>query len=143
MENINVGRVVLGGLLAGLILNIGEFILNEPILGKEWASTMESMNRPAISSGAIVCFVLMTFVLGIFTVCLYAAIRPRFGPGPKTAILAGLSVWFLTALWPAVGFAAMGLFPLRLLVIGIVWGFFELPLAALAGAWLYREEEPL
>ena len=27
MGNINLGRVVLGGLLAGLVLNVGEFLL--------------------------------------------------------------------------------------------------------------------
>ncbi|MDQ1637141.1 MAG: hypothetical protein QOF62_480 [Pyrinomonadaceae bacterium] len=29
--NMNFGRVFLGGLLAGLILNIGEFLLNEKV----------------------------------------------------------------------------------------------------------------
>ena len=33
------------------------------------------------------------------TVWLYAAIRPRFGPGPKTAICAGLIVWGLSYLY--------------------------------------------
>jgi hypothetical protein len=31
------------------------------------------------------------FLIGIFAIWLYAAIRPRHGPGPKTAVCAGAS----------------------------------------------------
>ena len=48
MAKINMGRVILGGLLAGWVLNIGEFLLNEPILGKQWVAAMEALNRPPI-----------------------------------------------------------------------------------------------
>ena len=34
MNRINMGRVLIGGLLAGLIINIGEFILNGILLAK-------------------------------------------------------------------------------------------------------------
>ena len=34
MTNINVGRVLLGGLVAGVVLNIGEFILNGLLLAE-------------------------------------------------------------------------------------------------------------
>lgn len=43
MSGINIGRVVLGGLLAGLVLNIGESILNVPILGAQMDAAMESL----------------------------------------------------------------------------------------------------
>jgi hypothetical protein len=38
-------------------------------------------------------FVLWGFLVGIFAVWLYAAIRPRYGDGPKTALCAGAVVW--------------------------------------------------
>jgi hypothetical protein len=139
MGKINLGRVILGGLLAGLIINISEYLLNEPILGEQWRAAMVTLNRPAISGQAIGVFVLMSFVLGISAVWLYAAIRPRFGPGPKTAICAGLLVWFFAYLFPSIGNCVLQLFPGKLLAIAAMWGFFELPIATLAGAWLYRE----
>ena len=80
-DNINWARVFAGGLLAGLIINIGEFILNEPILGAEFAEVMATMNQEPPGSGAIMIFVIMGFAIGILAVWLYAAIRPRFGPG--------------------------------------------------------------
>lgn len=139
MGKINLGRVILGGLLAGIVVNIGEFILNEPILGEQWAAAMASLNRPPIGGSAIAWFIVMGFVLGIVLVWLYAAIRPRFGAGPKTAIIAGLAVWFFAWLWGFSSTAVMGLLPDRLVAITIVWGLVEVCIASLAGAWLYKE----
>lgn len=140
MGKINTGRVILGGLLTGLIINIGEFILNEPILGEQWASAMEALNQPPMGGGTIVTFVVGGFLLGIVTIWLYASIRPRFGPGPKTAICAGLFAWFFVYLYVNIGMIATGLFPTNLLITSIVWGLFEVPIATMAGAWLYKEE---
>ncbi len=140
MGQINMGRVALGGLLAGLVLNIGEFILNEPILGAQWASAMEALGRPPIGGSAIAIFVVGSFILGIAMIWTYAAIRPRQGPGVKTAVCAGLLVWFFAYLYPSTGLLATGLFPANLIVTSVMWGFFELPIAAVIGAWLYKED---
>lgn len=140
MGKINLGRVLLGGLVAGLVINIGEFILNEPILGEQWRAAMESLNREAIGGQAIAVFVVLAFFIGIACVYTYAAIRPRFGAGPKTAVCAGLLVWALGYLYPAIGAVPTKIFPTSLLVIGTAWGLFELPIAAVAGAWIYHEE---
>ncbi len=130
-----------GGLLAGLIINIGEFILNEPILGAELKEVMAGMNQEPPGSGAIMIFVIMGFAVGILAVWLYAAIRPRFGPGAKTAACAGLTVWALGWLVPNISFMAMGWFPMNLLVIATVWSLVEVTLATVAGAWLYTESD--
>lgn len=53
MNNINLGRVILGGLLAGLVLNIGEFVLNDFVLGSQMKQFMAEHNfrePPAASS---------------------------------------------------------------------------------------------
>jgi hypothetical protein len=139
MGKINNGRVILGGLLAGVIINIGEYVLNEPILGKDWAAAMKSLGKDPVGGSSIAIFVAFGFVLGILMVWLYAAIRPRFGPGPKTAVCAGLVVWALAYLYGAAGQMAVGVFPSRLLLIGTIWGLVELAIASLAGAWVYSE----
>lgn len=140
MGKINLGRVILGGLIAGLIGNVGEFVLNELILREQWRAAMESLNRPPVeSAGVIAIFVVGVFILGIVMIWTYAAIRPRMGPGLSTAICAGLLVWFFVYLYPASFYVAMDLFPRNLILLSVVWGFFELPIAAAAGAWLYRE----
>lgn len=139
MGKINWGRVIGGGLVAGLVISIGEFVLNEPILGEQWAAAVESLGLPPMGGQAIATFVIGAFLLGIAAVWLYAAIRPRFGPGPKTAVCAGLTVWFFSYLYVSLGMMGMNLFPTNLLVIGTLWGLVEIPLATLLGASLYKE----
>ena len=138
-DNINWARVFGGGLLAGFVINVGEFILNVPILGVEFAEIMAGMNREPPGPGAIMIFVMIAFAIGILAVWLYAAIRPRFGPGAQTAVCAGLTVWTLGWLFPNISFLAMGFFPAKLLVIATLWSLVEVTLGAVAGAWLYKE----
>ncbi len=140
MLRINMGRVVLGGLVAGVVINVGEFILNMPVLGSQWTDALKALNRPSMDSQPPTFFVILSFILGILTVWLYAAVRPRFGKGPKTAISAGLMMWLLAVLYPMAGMLPMNLFPKSLLITAAAWDFFELPIAALVGAWLYKEE---
>ena len=102
---------------------------------------MADMNREPPGTGAIMIFVTMAFAIGILAVWLYAAIRPRFGPGAKTAVCAGLTVWTLGWLVPNISFMAMGFFPATLLVIASVWSLVEVTLATVAGAWLYQESD--
>ena len=138
MNRINYGRVLGGGLLAGLVLNIGEYLLNL-ILGEEWAQAAASLGVAEPGASEIARYVVLTFLIGIALVWLYAAIRPRFGPGPGTAFKAALAVWFLGWLMPAGFFETMGIFPSKLFYVSIVWGLIEVPVASLAGAWLYQE----
>ena len=139
MGKINMSRVVLGGLLAGLVINVGEFLLNEVLLGGQWEEAMQALNRPPLGNEGMMFFILLSFALGIFSVWMYAAIRPRFGAGPMTAICAGLIIWFLAALYTSAGLYSMHLFPGKLLLYGTVWQFIELPVAALCGAYFYKE----
>ncbi len=139
MGKINQVRVLLGGLLAGLVMNIGEYILNARILAADLDAAMQALNLSKVTESQIVWFVVMTFVLGIVAVWIYAAIRPRFNPGPSTAVCAGLIVWFFVYLYNTVSFHVVGMFPDRILTIGTIWGLFEIPIATVIGAWLYKE----
>jgi len=139
MHTINYGRVILGGLLAGLLINISETLLNAVVLASQMAAAVQRMNLPPIGGQAIGGFILFGFVLGVGCVWLYAAIRPRFGPGVGTAACAGAVVWFFAYLYPSTGMALMHMFPRRVLAVGVAWGLVELIMATVAGAWLYTE----
>jgi hypothetical protein len=139
MSRINMGRVVLGGLLAGLVLNIGETLLNAVVLARDMEAVTAARNVPPVGGSAIAGFVVMCFVLGIAMVWLYAAIRPRFGPGAKTALIAGVAVWLMAFVWSGVSSALMQFIPAGLMAMGLAWGFFESAIAAVAGAWVYKE----
>jgi hypothetical protein len=133
------GRVIAGGLVAGLIVNIGEVILNVPLAGAQLDQALQARNLPPVGGGAIAYFVVMCFLLGILMVWTYAAVRPRLGPGPKTAVIVGLLAWFMTLFWSGGTQVAMGVMPLNLTILGLAWGLGEIVIASLAGAKVYKE----
>ena len=139
MNNINFGRVILGGLVTGLILNIGEYLLNEVVFAAQMREFFERLRITPPAGTFIATAVGITFLLGIVIVWLYAMIRPRFGPGPKTAIIAAFVVWFCVYFYCGILNAALFSLPATFVLMGMVWGIVEYSLAAVAGAWLYKE----
>jgi hypothetical protein len=140
VNKINVGRVLLGGLLAGLVINIGEFLLNGIFLAEPMKEEFRRLGLPVEPSGrTIAIWVVLTFVLGIAIAYLYAMIRPRSGPGLKSALCAGLIAWFFVYFYVGMSYHAMGLWSLGLTLVGMVWGLFEYAIGAIVGAWAYRE----
>jgi hypothetical protein len=135
----NHARILIGGLVAGVILNVGEFLLNGVVLAKQMEEFFVKCAMPRPGPRTFVILIVITFVLGIFIVYVYAAIRPRCGPGPKTAICAGVIAWFGVYLYGNIVAWALGFVPTNVMIIAIVWGFVEYAVAALAGGWLYRE----
>jgi len=140
MSQINVGGVVKGGLAAGLVMNISEFVLNVPVAGAQMDAELAARNLPPVSGNQIAVFVTVTFLLGLLTVWLYAAIRPRLGAGPQTAIIAGLVVWACSYLFSAIVFGVLGINSMGLVVLTIVWTLVEMIVAASVGGYLYKEK---
>jgi len=141
MGNINITRVFLGGLLAGLVICFGEFILGWVILGRQWAEVLAEAGMGEFGGRQGALFSVVAILYGIALIWIYAAIRPRFGPGPKTAVVAGLTLWVVAWLLVCSYVIVLGVYPTGLLIAAIVWGMFELPIAAIAGAWLYQESD--
>ena len=140
MNNINFGRVVLGGLVAGLVLNIGEWLLNAKVLASQMSEFAVKHNFPPEPAGsAIGVAVGLTFVMGIVLVLGYACIRTRLGPGVKTAIVAGLFAWFAVYFYCGIINSVFAGIPGGTIVMVLVWGLVEYVLAAVVGAWLYKE----
>ena len=139
MASMNVGRVVAGGLLAGLVINMSEFVLNQPILGEKWEEALGAMDLQEPGTGAIGFFIVTGFVLGLLTVWMYAAMRPRLGAGPKSAMIAGLFVWLLYYGLVNVGIGLMGVFSFDLLGIVLGWSIVEMSIAAVIGCAIYKE----
>ena len=138
MGNINMGRVILGGLVAGLVLNIGEFLLNGIVLADQMKTFMTQHNFTE-PKYFIPIAVGLTFVLGIVLVLGYACIRPRLGPGVKTAIMAGLFAWFGIYFYSGIINAVLAGIPMGTMMMVLIWGLVEFSLGAIVGAWLYKE----
>lgn len=140
MAAINHKRVLAGGLLAGLVNNLlgigfAHFVL--------WDEVMAAMHRLQLTTFPVYTpFVHLAsrFVVGVALIWLYAALRPRFGPGPRTAVIAGLVAWVFLYAVVSASLLTWQIFSPRALLLTTLWGLVEAPLSTLAGAWLYREE---
>jgi len=136
---INIARVIIGGLVAGLIMNTSEFLLNAVVLAKDVEAAMQSINQTMPGGGEIMKLVGLTFLVGFATVWLYAAARPRFGAGVKTALVTGFVVWLLVYFYSAAVGSTMGLFPAKIYLIGGAWELLATLIASVAGCALYKE----
>ena len=123
----NMSGIIKGGLVAGLLINVSEFVLN-----------MMVIPMPEGAGGSIGFWVVYAFVMGLLTAYLYALIRPRCGAGPRTGVCAGLLVWALHTLLPAGGMWNMGMAPDGLPLM-LVWTAAELALAGVLAGMLYSE----
>ena len=142
MGKTNWTRVFLGGLLAGVVLNILNFAALAIYLKNLWNPALEAVNPAFQETTAFQAFwVIFHFVSGILAVWLYSAIRPRYGAGPKTALIAGLAVWILQGLSFGVISGSFGLFPSKVLVIDAITILVTIILSTLAGTWIYKEPE--
>ena len=140
MGKINFGRVILGGIVAGIVGDILGYLVDGLMLAPQWAAGKKALGRPELSVSQSVAFSIIGLVYGILMVWLYAAIRPRYGPGRQIAVLAGLAIWVSGVLLPNAGLMwAAGLFPTSLTVLTTSAGIVEFAVAALAGAALYKE----
>jgi hypothetical protein len=139
MKSINWGRVVLGGIAAGVLINVSEYVLNEVVLKAQMQEAMKALGKSIPTGGTVIpVWILWSFMMGVAAVWLYAAIRPRYGAGPMTAVKAGVAVWVVAPLLSSIAFANLGIFALN--GVMLVWTLVEAVVATVAGAWLYKEE---
>ena len=142
MAAINTQKVIVGGLAAGVVMNVIDFVSNMFILQNRMKGELEAVN-PMLwanmsDTGKIPIFVGIDFVLGILLVWLYAAIRPRFGPGAGTAVKAALFIWIWSGgMWYF--FVLMGVMSVGTFAISSCVALVNLLLSAWVGGMLYKE----
>ena len=141
MSTINAGKVVTGGLLAGLVFNVLDFVINGVLLSAELGANLTrlGLDPAAMESGAgIATWVVIDFILGLVVVYLYAGIRPRFGPGVKTAVIAALLMYIpVTAV--VYGLATGGVMTMSLFGKSAALSLVNSIVGTIAGAWAYKE----
>jgi hypothetical protein len=141
MLQLNWKRLILGGLLAGVIIDACELLVNGVLFASNWSAVMQSLNRPTtFSLKQMVALNLWGFLTGIAMTWLYASLRPRYGAGPRTAVIAGVGMWFMNYALGGAFPIIVHMFPRRLSAITLLLALVEAVVAALAGASIYQEE---
>jgi hypothetical protein len=140
MGKFNVARWILAGVIGGIVFDIIGFISDGWLLAPRWASAMQMLGHPGFSSTQVTWFNVIGLVVGLVSLWIYVGIRPRFGPGPKTAIYAGLAVWIVGFLLPNGAFMYVPhLFPNHLTLYTTIGNLIACLVGSLVGAALYKE----
>jgi hypothetical protein len=143
---INTSKVVVGGLVAGLVMNVSGFVVQGMLLGERMMAEMyavaPSLQGKEEGGGVIAARVLTQFAVGLLLVWLYAAMRPRFGPGMKTAALAALAVWICGFLFYLDWLYVDMMTPVTYAIVSCVM-LVTLLIAAGIGGMLYKENDGL
>jgi hypothetical protein len=140
---INTSKVIVGGLAAGVVMNVSGFLIQGMLLGErmmaEMVAVAPTLQGRGESSGVIAARVATQFVVGILLVWLYAAMRPRFGPGMKTAALAAFVIWLCGFLF-YLDWLYLGMMTATTYAIVSVAMIITLLIAAWIGGMLYKED---
>jgi hypothetical protein len=143
---INTNKVVIGGLAAGLVMNIIDFVVNMFIIGARMKAESDAfkpgMGDAMMQSSVMVSYIVMDFVLGILLVWTYAAFRPRFGPGPRTAIYVAVLFWLLAGIFLS-GYLHMGMMSQGLWWTFAFFGLVNFAISSWVGAKVYSEDSAI
>ncbi len=140
MTKINTARLVVGGLVAGVIMNVVS-LLSAGLYLSEMMELLESRGiQPPDGVLPMVVYLLMRFVWGFVAVWFYVVARPRFGPGFKTALLVGFVFWLGGVFLGVVSYGMMGMFPLDMLAQWAAITLVGILASTVVGAWIYREQ---
>lgn len=138
----NYKKILVGGLVAGFIINILDFLVMVLFTGKLYHKLQAKgyiLQSPRLPFEYLWIFGM--FVMGILLAWFYAVARQRLGAGPMTALLVSFILAlmvhvpynFAQACWSITG----RLIPLITMISGIV----EFVIAGYVAAWIYREKE--
>ncbi len=143
-ESVNWTRLCLGGVVAGSLMLASQIVLHTIVLAEQGVAMVDDWAGRGLNASSIlepsVPLTLALYLLGFLSLGVYVVARRSFPPGLRTAVGAGLSVWAASHLFVAVYIQeGIAIVPSRLVWLPAAWTFVEVPLATVAGAWLYRE----
>ena len=142
---INTKRVIIAGLVAGLVMAICDWVLNGMVLADRMTAEMNAF-KPGMGDAmaqmdmnTTIGYVIMDIVLGMLIAYTYAAMRPRFGAGAKTSIIVALVLWIFAGIISA-NYLIMGMMSQGLWWTVAIGYLVCLVIAALVAGALYQED---
>lgn len=144
--NVNRRKLLIAGLAAGVVLNIIDFLSNGVILTARMQADANAFKpglgdeMAAMGGAQIAVYVFFDLVVGFLLAWTYAAIRPRFGPGPRTATYVAF-LFFVFGMILTFGYKELGV-----MSSGLWWAytgiwFVNLLLASVVAGWVYSEDQ--
>jgi len=139
LSGINFLRVLIGGIVAAIVLNAGDYLINGVLLVDDGTQLVQRLGLdPARAEASMTTWIVVDVVYGILLVFAYAAMRPRFGPGPRTAVISALTL-YLAITVILVGFMSMGIFVQDAFMRSAALQLVVTLAASISGAVVYKE----
>jgi hypothetical protein len=135
---INSGKVVVGGLVAGVVANALDYLFQGVILKPDFEIMQQRLNLDPAAANNPVPWIVVDFILGFLLIITYVGFRARWGPGPKTAIYAGLVVFVAIAAMMG-ALASIGIFTTDTYMKSAALSLVTTMCSVLAGSYLYKE----
>lgn len=143
MTRINWGRFILGALIATIILFVTDGFFHERLVGADWKAIYDNLRAamPEPHGSSLAYFFFFELGRGVLAMILYVLLRRCCRPGPKTAVLAGLIVWFAFSVTGPSQFLPLGFLSTALWMKMIAFHLITSIVAAIAGAAVYKEND--
>lgn len=135
---LNHRRILLGGLLAGLAMNVVDGVTNGVLLSEQYREIMRQVHAEHLLGSSTVFWISMDFLYALAMSYLGAAMRPAFGAGIGPYVRAGIVVWlvgYLSVGWDII----VGVVPLGFHAIGTVATLIGFAAGAGIASRVYRE----
>lgn len=139
MGNINWARFLAAALVAGLVMWLLEGAASMLYMEDMQAAMRAHNLQMDMSVSMMLTSILVSLLSSTGLMFFYVAARPRFGPGPRTAVIVAFIFWICGYVVALLGYNMMGLFSLRLVSLWAAIGLIEMVIATMLGAYIYRE----
>lgn len=141
MGGINIRRWLAGGFAAAVVTFLLEGVWAQLYMA-DMEAAMANLGLTMDMTGASwYLAILVSLLVGLTLVFFYAAARPRFGPGPMTAVKVAVALYLGGYLVTLFGYHMAGFYPSNLLMMWGWQGLVSMIAGALVGGWIYKEEE--
>lgn len=138
----NVKRLFLGGVASGAVMWLLESLASQ-LYAHDMLTALRAHELALdVMGSAWFWSVVIALLIGLTMAFMYAAMRSRFGPGPKTATLVASVLWLGGYVPALIGYDMIGLYPRRLVMQWAIVGWGEMVVGCIVGAWIYREAAP-
>ena len=141
MGKVNYGRLILGTIVAGVFYFICDGLIHGQLLGQYHMAAVVKVNpNPTADNTAYIYFALFDLGKALVAMLVYVAARARCGPGPKTAVWAGLVAWLATEVVSSIQWMPFPFYEKSFHVKVMALTLLPMVIGAVLGAWLYKEQ---
>lgn len=141
MNKIKVGRLLASGLITFVsfvaIELIIEKMIGDRLFGLPYDNWYADLIIPNWTIANYVFNIAFALINCIVLMWLYAALRPMFGVGVRTALITSAFAFTFVATY-SVNQANLGIIPVWIAILELVYLIIELPVALQVGAWFYE-----